>query len=72
MSTPGIVPDFVPVILSICYIILVIDSWIRRRRDRWVEQEIRRMYNEETKMSEPVYQILQIADLLGVDLDAKH
>ena len=69
MSTPGIVPDFVPVILSICYIILVIDSWIRRRRDRWVEQEIRRMYNEETKMSEPVYQILQIADLLGIELE---
>ena len=67
MDTPAIVHDLVPVILSICYVILVIDSWRRQRRDRWVEQEIRRMYDEETKQGEPVYQILQIADLLEIE-----
>ena len=43
-----------------------------KQRNRRIEQGIRKLYDEANWQSEPVYQILQIADLLGVDLDAKH
>ncbi len=40
-----------------------------RRRDRRIEREIQKLYDWENEQSEPVYQILQIADMLGIELE---
>ena len=71
MDTPDIVHDLIPVILSICYIILAIDNWIRRCRDRRIERKIQSMWATTKVIGHPLSQGLmrEIAELLGIELE---
>ncbi len=71
MSTPEaiftLIWSLVQLFCSIGCTLGALTLWCFIVRNRWIEREIRKLYKEENGMGEPVYQILQIADLLGLD-----
>ena len=63
---------FERILIALCGITLICDylciGWVKKH-NRLVEQEIIRMWAEEREQGEPVYQIGQIAELLGIELE---
>ena len=61
--------DILPVILSICYIILAIENWMRRYEGRRIEREIKALYQSDSGYPEYEAALDDVARILDIELD---
>ena len=63
--------DVINVILSICYLILVIDRWVRWRMDRLIERKIQKMWAVAKVIGNPLHQgaVREMAAILDIELE---